>query len=423
MNYIILLLVSFIIAEPQFTVITNNNPSSGKIFIHSVSNFMTILDQELEPYWMINSDNKGMDFKYNNGKLSYFHHPTQSNNNPFWIIANSSMQEIDTVRCTDGFTDFHDIIITDENTYILQSYDQEIMDLSSVGGQEFTAVKSILRLQEFDLNHNLIFDWKASDYLNIFDYEYIITSGTAPLGQVNWMHGNSIDIDYDNNLILSNRKSSEIIKIDRITGEIIWIIGGPTNEFEILNDPLNGVNSQHDVKRLANGNLLVFDNGKLGEYPASRVVEYELDEENLTANMIWQYENPYGYLSRAMGSAQRLPNQNTFINWGSIIENGESIGAIVMEVDYDKNVVLEIRYQDYQAYKATKSIFQFSIPMQIGDINLDNTLNIQDIIFTVNYVLDNNENHSIFHLYKVDSNLDHLINIIDIIDIVNRVLD
>ncbi len=372
---------------------------------------------------MINSDNKGMDFKYNNGKLSYFHHPTQSNNNPFWIIANSSMQEIDTVRCTDGFTDFHDIIITDENTYILQSYDQEIMDLSSVGGQEFTAVKSILRLQEFDLNHNLIFDWKASDYLNIFDYEYIITSGTAPLGQVNWMHGNSIDIDYDNNLILSNRKSSEIIKIDRITGEIIWIIGGPTNEFEILNDPLNGVNSQHDVKRLANGNLLVFDNGKLGEYPASRVVEYELDEENLTANMIWQYENPYGYLSRAMGSAQRLPNQNTFINWGSIIENGESIGAIVMEVDYDKNIVLEIRYQDYQAYKATKSLFQFSIPMQIGDINLDDTLNIQDIIFTVNYVLDNNENHSIFHLYKVDSNLDHLINIIDIIDIVNRVLD
>mgnify|MGYP001369637907 FL=1 len=146
------------------------------------------------------------------------------------------------------------------------------------------------------------------------------------------MHGNSIDIDYDNNLILSNRKSSEIIKIDRITGEIIWIIGGPTNEFEILNDPLNGVNSQHDVKRLANGNLLVFDNGKLGEYPASRVVEYELDEENLTANMIWQYENPYGYLSRAMGSAQRLPNQNTFINWGSIIENGESIGAIVMKL-------------------------------------------------------------------------------------------
>ena len=61
--------------------------------------------------------------------------------------------------------------------------------------------------------------------------------------------------------------------------------------------------------------------------------------------------------------------------------------------------------------------------MQIGDINLDDTLNIQDIIFTVNYVLNNNENHSIFHLYKVDSNLDHLINIIDIIDIVNRVLD
>ena len=50
------------------------------------------------------------------------------------------------------------------------------------------------------------------------------------------MHGNSIEIDYDNNILLSNRRSSEIIKIDRETGEVIWIMGGPLNEFTFLDE-------------------------------------------------------------------------------------------------------------------------------------------------------------------------------------------
>ena len=61
--------------------------------------------------------------------------------------------------------------------------------------------------------------------------------------------------------------------------------------------------------------------------------------------------------------------------------------------------------------------------MGIGDTNLDYSLNIQDIIYIVDYVLNNEGNASIFDLYKIDINLDGLINIIDIIDIVNRILN
>ena len=61
--------------------------------------------------------------------------------------------------------------------------------------------------------------------------------------------------------------------------------------------------------------------------------------------------------------------------------------------------------------------------MGIGDTNLDHSLNIQDIIYAVNYVLNNNDGDTMFHLYKLDINLDYTINIIDIVELVNRILD
>ena len=419
---IFILLITLVIAQPEFSVITNNDPYPGKIFIHSMSEYMSILDTSLNYYWTINNNNKGMDFKYNNSKLSFFHKPYYGSNQAYWIIADHNMVEIDSIQCTEGLTDYHDMVITDNNTYILQSYNDEVFDLSSIGGSEFQVVSSILRIQEFDLNHNLIFDWIASDHLNIYDYENNLFIGNIP-GQIEWMHGNSIEVDYDNNLIISNRKSSEIIKIDRETGSVIWIMGGPTNEFIILNDSLNGVSWQHNVSRLENGNILVFDNGNYHTPHTSRAVEYQIDEENKIATLVWEYQNPYDYKSKAMGSAQRLPNGNTLINWGTIQIEGISLGANIMEVDYDKNIVLEIQYDTYQSYKVTKSDFEFNIPMGIGDTNLDHSLNIQDIIYAVNYVLNNNDGDTMFHLYKLDINLDYTINIIDIVELVNRILD
>lgn len=425
MKKIIFIITSILTAYPSYSIVNNNNPYPGKIFIHSMSEYMSILDTDLNFYWSINNDNKGMDFKLNNSKLSYFHKPSLDLNEAFWIIADHTMTEIDTVQCSNGLTDYHDMIITDNNTYILQAYNTDVYDLTELGGSQFEVVRGILIIQEFDFNHNLIFNWDASDHFNILDYDLFIQPQIP--GQTEWMHGNSIDIDYDNNLILSNRRSNEAIKINRITGEIIWVIGGPSNEFEFINDPSYGFKQQHDITRIDNGNLLVFDNGLpdgiYGQHPTSRVAEYAIDEVNKTATLIWEFQNPYGYFSRAMGSAQRLPNGNTFINWGTILVEGQSVGASIMEVDYDKNIVLELKFDNHQSYKATKSDFEFSIPMDIGDINIDGIINVQDIIYAVNYVLINNRNHSIFNLYKIDTNLDHNINVIDIIDIVNRALN
>ena len=105
-----------------------------------------------------------MDFKVNNSKLSYYYKPNLNLNEGFWIIADQTMQEIDTVQCTVGLTDYHDMVITDDNTYILQAYEDQIFDLSSIGGAELAIVSGVLRIQEFDLNKNFQLQGKSTEY-------------------------------------------------------------------------------------------------------------------------------------------------------------------------------------------------------------------------------------------------------------------
>ena len=185
-------ILTFLFAVPNYVVVINNNPAPGKIFVHSMGAYMSIIDTDLDLYWTINNNNKGMDFKLNNSKLSYFHKPFYSLNESFWIIADETMTEIDTVMCTEGNTDYHDFIITDNNTYITQAYSDEIFDLSNIGLSQFELVRGVLRIQEFDLNDNLIFDWNALDHLDIYDYD-LFQSFQMP-GTIEWMHGNSIDL-------------------------------------------------------------------------------------------------------------------------------------------------------------------------------------------------------------------------------------
>ena len=72
----------------------------------------------------------------------------------------------------------------------------------------------------------------------------------------------------------------------------------------------------------------------------TRVVEYALDEERMTAELVWSYQRDDVYSPEGMGSAQRLENGNTFIGWGSIAwDNTE---ALATEVDAEGNVVFDL---------------------------------------------------------------------------------
>jgi hypothetical protein len=131
---------------------------------------------------------------------------------------------------------------------------------------------------------------------------------------------NAISIDDDGDILLSSRLLSEITKINRQTGEIIWrmtgIPGSANNDFQFINDPLNGFRNQHSIRALGNGHYTLFDNGNLHNPRVSRAVEYHIDTLQMTATLVWEFQNDLNnHYSHYMGNAQRLPNGNTLINW------------------------------------------------------------------------------------------------------------
>ena len=391
----------------DFEVFVNNDPYPANIFVHttrSYPRYMAMIDTLIEPAWFINSAHLGLDFKVNQNNLSYFDGINNS-----WIILNEYMNEIDTLECANGYyADFHDIQLLDDGGYILQAYDSISVDMSELTPGGLTdAIVITLIIQEFDSNKNLIFEWHAWEQLDIGDYQHLDLADNV----IHWMHGNSIYVDVDSNIIISNRRSSEVIKIDRYSGEIIWIFGGPNNEFDITNDPYNGFSRQHDVRRIENDNILVFDNGNDHEPPISRALEYELNESEKTAELVWDFSHPNGYVGLAMGSIQRLPNNNTLINWGRLAGQG----GVFTEVDYDKNIVLDVQYPDtVHCYRVTKTNWNFDTNLIPGDTNMDNIVDIIDLSLIVDYSNQEESPLDIFHLFRFDINKDRAIDDDDI---------
>lgn len=399
----------------NYEITINQNPFGSNLFIHTMGDqprYIAIIDSQLSPSWFINSGEFGLDFKVNQNYLTFFN---KSNQN--WIVLNDKMKEVDTLNCVNGYkADYHDIQLLQNGGYILQAYDSISVNMSEiVSGGNPNAIVIYLIIQEFDQNKNLIFEWNAWEHLNIADY----TNLDLTRLRLTWMHGNSIEVDQDLHLLVSNRRSSEILKIDRNTGDVLWYLGGPNNDFTINNDSFNGFNKQHDVRRLSNGNILLFDNGNEHQPPISRVVEYSVNEINKSINLVWEFYHPEQLLGLAMGSAQRLPNQNTLINWGIVNNNG----AIITEVDYDKNIVLEIRYPlGVRCYKVRKEDWFFSTNLIPGDTNHDDRIDILDLNYMTNFIIDNLSAVNTFHLYRYDINKDGIVNESDIDLIVNKIM-
>ena len=401
---------------PNFEIVVNNNPYPEDIIIHTMSggdHFMAIIDTDLSVKWYINSGSRGMGFEVSGDKLTYFHKDLQE-----WRVLDGFMQETDTLAASDGLrADYHDFRLLSDGSYFILSYDSIIVDMSELveNGNPQAIIHGVAVIEEFNAEHELVMEWNGWDNLNIADYTHLNLTAQ----EFTWMHVNSIEIDYDNNVLISDRRSDDVIKYNRLNGDLIWYLGGPLSDFTFLNDPFGGFSKQHDARRLDNGNILLFDNGNDHSPPVSRAVEYEINEENHTATMIWEYIHPENYLALAMGSIQRLSNENTLINWGTI----PGKGAIITEVDYEKNIVLEIIYPYiYHSYKVRKSNWDFDINLLVGDSNLDDSINILDVIYLVNSILSSEPEPSVFDLYKIDIDKDGSIDVTDIIQLVNIIL-
>lgn len=246
----------------------------------------------------------------------------------------------------------HDVHMLPNGHRVILGAEDVTVDMSKVvpGGHPAANVVQAI-IQELDAEGNVVVQWRALDHLPITDsYEDL----TAPA--IRYCHNNSLWIDDDGNWIVSMRHMSQVIKVDRLTGKVMWIFGGKSNQFTITGDRAENAPTffsyQHDARRLPNGNISLFDNGTQHTPQYSRGVEYQLDEVNKTARMVWEYRpQPDIYVS-IQGGLQSLENGHRLLGWGSAAGTG-SPG--VTEVDSLGNVVFEAYYPKQMfVYRATK---------------------------------------------------------------------
>ena len=178
-------------------------------------------------------------------------------------------------------------------------------------------------LLEMTTDGRTVWEWRAWEHMD--PDEYVITSPSD--SRQEWMHGNGVEELPDGNLLLSFRNISAVVRINRRTGAIDWKIGAPL------------LAGQHAPTLLANGHILLFDNGPFradtGSQPFSRILEIN----PATKDVVWKYQDgtspgsSHFFFSSRVSNAQRLPNGNTLVD--------EGLYGRMFEVTMDGDVVWE----------------------------------------------------------------------------------
>ncbi len=333
---------------PQIVVEQFGPTAPGKLFVANFSYpgicdaYMSILPNSPNPFFYRYSPNNIYDFKVqkSNGKITYCDFVKHK-----FYMLDTNYVIIDSFYTGNGYTtDEHDLQILDNGHYLILAYDPQIVNMSEIypGGDTAALVIGLI-VQELDNNKNVVFQWRSWDYFSILDASNI--SFTA--SEIDYVHGNAVEKDIDGNLMISSRNMDEITKINRQNGNIIWRLGGKKNQFTFINDTL-GFNRQHDIRRVHNGNITLYDNGNFHNPPFSRAVEYQINETAKTVTLVWEYRNNPRIYAFAMGNVQRLPNGNTIIGWGytnNALSEVTPQGTKVMHVKFPLFV------QTYRAYR------------------------------------------------------------------------
>lgn len=297
---------------PQYNADINEETAPGYIFLANSEGmpYLMILENDGTPYFYRKLKDHSLDFKLQaNGQYTR------------WIdedvrgyeVMDEHFQILDTLKCQNGFeTDEHELQLLPNGHALMIAHEERSMALIDPNNNPNATVIGN-HIQELDANGTVVFQWLCWDHFNLEDTYRNYTDAL----QVDYVHMNSIAVDFDGHLLISSRHLSECTKIDRQSGEIIWRLGGKNNQFDFVNDT-SQIYTQHDFRPVPGkpNYYTLFDNGSNLEPRFSRAVEFRLDTVNMTAEKIWEYRHNPDRYSRLMGNAQRLSNGNTLINWG-----------------------------------------------------------------------------------------------------------
>ncbi len=192
-----------------------------------------------------------------------------------------------------------------------------------------------------------------------------------------WSHANAVVTDpSDDAIVVSSRTQGWVYKFARTDGgtpAVLWRLGAG-GDFTLTNAGETFQYGQHGANVLANGHVMLFDDGN--DRPAadggvnlySRALEYALDTTAMTATIVWQYQESPPFYAQFLGSSYLLPNGNVLVCAGGLTDSPTASpsspsnlkSARIMEVTHDAVPVKVMEYQVRQELNSIPSDPNFS---------------------------------------------------------------
>jgi arylsulfate sulfotransferase len=355
-------------------------PLSDSIILHSpLAQHLVATDLNGNPVWfypnvvsyLTRPERGGFFFGFIEDALS---DSSQQVLREFDLVGNTT-RETNAARVTEqlvalgkrSITSFHHEAegLSNGNVLTIASTEQILNDVQGAGPVDVIGDMIIV----LDSNLQVLWTWDAFDYLDphrkatLGEVCSAAGAGCAPFSLApkanDWLHGNSLQLTPDGNLLYSSRHQDWIIKIDYQngsgTGHILWRLG-QGGDFTIQSAASSPwFSHQHDARfELGDNSILtVFDDGNVryanDATAHSRGQMYRLDEGHHTAELI--LNGDLGGYSLALGSAQKLHNGDYHFNNGYLPDGT----AQSIEIDFSGRIVysLQSNVPEYRSFRMT----------------------------------------------------------------------
>lgn len=228
--------------------------------------------------------------------------------------------------------DGHDFILLGDDHYIVSAYEPRLVYNIPAGcGPNPQGAKVVAaRLQEVKRG-KVVFDWLSTDHAELYPLSEAPYNDFANTREQfpDYAHFNSMEIDpADGNLICSFRNLSSILKIDRKTGKILWILSGSGDQFGLTQE--QKTSNQHYARLTQDGYLTVFDNNVRNQ--KTRILKLKLDEKK---KKVTDYQEFFAgeRFSVVCGSAVNISGDVFVIGWGGSLDGK----AVLTEIDFAGN--------------------------------------------------------------------------------------
>ncbi|EMD00645.1 hypothetical protein BAUCODRAFT_50297, partial [Baudoinia panamericana UAMH 10762] len=290
----------------------------------------------------------------------------------YYYMLNSSYAVVHRVGAANGLAaDLHEFLITPDGTALMTMYEVVERDVTTLRSFDSNEPNDVdpngvwdCIFQEIAIDSGrLIFEWRASDYLEINETYHNIESAGTLSDPFDWFHINSIDKDELGNYLISVRYTHSILYIDGVTGDIIWSLGGKSNDFMDVSDGF-AINFawQHDARF---HDINTFPN--LYTPPPARagyttqlltVASINGTDSDYTVRVIQSYDNPKAVRSSSQGSMQILPQAGD----DPKVLVGYGLNAVWTEFEADGTVLCDVHFGaetswergDVQSYRVHK---------------------------------------------------------------------